>query len=113
MARVGLLALVLVALGACTDDEDRIAFDGQYFRAKAAKVDNDRAQFRVTIKGAEKSYKGARAAAYYEGVSYCIRNYGSSRIKWSIGPETPASAVPIQNGNLIYSGTCPQGRDVL
>ena len=38
------LALAL-ALGACTEKDKRLAFDGQYFRAKSAMVDKD--QFHI------------------------------------------------------------------
>lgn len=104
----GIVALALMA--GCTNSEDRIAFDGKYFRAKARKVEKQRDMFEVSVKGVSQSLDGARQAAEYEGVKYCVSFFGSSDIYWMIGPETPDVSLPIEGDTLTYKGRCPQAR---
>lgn len=107
--RVLLSTLSLLGLlAACTSRADRVAFEGQYFNAKARKVDGQFDVFTVRVKGASRSLAGARAAAEYEAVKYCVNNFGNSDIIWTIGPDTPTAALPRDGDTITYQGTCPQ-----
>lgn len=100
------LALAL-ALGACTEKDKRLAFDGQYFRAKSAMVDKDnREHFVVTVQKPGQSLSGARQAGAHEGTFYCIRNFGTSRIKWEVGPDMPDADLVLEKGVLTLTGEC-------
>jgi len=105
-------ALMILAAGAllagCANDNERVAFDGQYFRTNLSKVDGQRDIFQVTVKDAAKSIDGARAAARYEAVKHCVGLYGNSDIIWSLGPDAPASALRMNGGALTFQGRCPQ-----
>ena len=105
-------ALMLLTAGTllagCSGDDDRVAFDGQYFRAKVSKIDGQRDVFQVTVKDAAKSIDGARAAARYEATKYCVSLYGNSDIIWTLGPDAPASALRLDGGALTFQGRCPQ-----
>ncbi|MEW9919163.1 hypothetical protein AB2B41_06090 [Marimonas sp. MJW-29] len=100
-------AAVLVLLAGCTDSKNRIAFDGQYFRAKASKVDNTRHAFTVRVRDVSRSLDGAIAAGRHEGISYCVNNFGSSDIEWTVGPDTPPEQLQITDNTLVFQGVCP------
>ena len=86
---------------------EKQSFDGVFFRAKADRVDrNDLSLFTTTVSPASASFEAARAAAEHEGIKYCIENFGTSRITWTIGPETASAGVPIENDRLSYQGRC-------
>lgn len=106
----GIGVAVLVSIAGCSSSEDRIAFEGQYFKAKARKVEKQRDVFTVSVKGVSRSLDGARQAAEYEGTKYCVSYFGSSDIYWTVGPDTPATSLPIENDTLTYQGRCPQAR---
>lgn len=91
----------------CNLRDDRIAFEGHYFRAKLSKVDGQRDVFTVTVRDAAKSLEGAREAGRYEATKYCIKNYGSSDITWVVGPDTPAQNLAVVDGSLVFQGACP------
>jgi hypothetical protein len=101
------LCIVTVLLGACTPKEDRITFDGKYFRTKVSKVDGQRDVFTLQVRNASQSIEGAREAARYEGTVYCVNNYGSSDITWAVGPDAPAENLRLDGDSLIFSGSCP------
>lgn len=95
-------------LAACSNDNDRIQFEGYGFRAKASAVDRDtRHLFTVSIRDVSRSLEGARAAGLYYGTEYCINLYGSSDITWSVGPDTPAEELRLVDDTLVYEGACP------
>lgn len=102
------LAGALAVVAACTKKEDRILFEGHYYKAKASAVDRKQglADFVVTVPDVSVSLDGARAAGAYEATRYCIKNFGSSRIEWAIGPETEPQDLPIDKDKLTYRGTC-------
>ncbi|MGJ8545112.1 MAG: hypothetical protein ACSHWZ_06680 [Sulfitobacter sp.] len=100
---------VLVAaslLGACSSKEDRVLFDGQYFRSKASRVGDDFEVFNVTVKPVSASFQGAREAGVYEATTYCVNNFGSSEIAWAVGPDTPPQALSIEKDTLVFQGRC-------
>lgn len=105
MQKPVLALLAVAALAACESREDRVLFDGIYFRSKAAKIDKDQPQsFTVTVNGFSQSADGAREAGRYEGTKYCIANYGTSNIEWSQGPDDEQLAV--DGDKLVLAGTC-------
>lgn len=103
-----LVCAMVAGLAACERPEDRITFNGFYFRAKSAPVDKKvtLAEFIVSVKDVSQSIDGARAAGGYEGTTYCIKNFGTSRIKWAVGPATPPENLRIADDTLIFQGTC-------
>ncbi len=104
---VGVAALALAA--GCIKREDRLQpFDGHYYRAKASAVDKKatRAVFTSNVWEVSQSLDGARQAAEYEGVRYCIAQYGTSQIEWTVGPETKPEFLTIENDQLTFKGRC-------
>ncbi len=104
---LAILALVAGALVAgCTKQEDRILFDGKYFRTKVSKVDKQRDVFQVTVNDPQKSIEGAREAGRHAGNAYCVKTFGSSDITWAIGPDS--EQLRIADNKLVFQGKCPQ-----
>ena len=107
--RAGALAFgAAIALAGCqaNDDKDRLAFDGFYFKAKSAKIDDTLSGFTVAVFDASRSLVGARQAAAYEGVRYCIALDGTSRIRWQVGPNTPDDQLALVDDTVIFQGEC-------
>lgn len=102
------LALLLAAVAGCTKKDDRVLFNGLYFKTKARPIDKKKtlAEFTVTVKDVAQSLDAAREAGGYEGVRYCIANFGSSRIDWTVGPETEPGQLTIVDNTLVFQGTC-------
>ena len=108
MKTISLIAALSLGLVAgCTNSKDRLAFDGQYFRTKVARVDGQRDVFTVRIRDVARSLDGAREAGRHAGVSHCVENFGSSDIEWAVGPDTPPEQLQIADNTLIFSGICP------
>lgn len=107
MKKLVLLVTAAAILGGCQSREDRIAFDGKYFRTKLSKVDGQRDVFTVVVKNAAQSINGAREAARYEATVYCVNTYGSSDITWVVGPDSPAENLRLVDDGLVFSGSCP------
>jgi hypothetical protein len=97
-----------LALTACENKNDRIAFDGEFFRTKVKKVDKQLDVFTVNIRDVSRSLDGAREAGRYAGTEYCVAQFGSSEIEWSVGPETPTEQLQVVDDTLIFSGVCPK-----
>lgn len=107
MKQIVLLCVAAGLLTGCTSREDRIAFDGKYFRTKLSKVDGQRDVFTLTVKNASQSIDGAREAARYEATVYCVNTYGSSDITWVVGPDTPPENLRLVDDSLTFQGSCP------
>lgn len=103
---LGVLFAGALIVSACTSEEERIRFDGIFFRAKAAKVEDDRSKFAATVFNAVQAIDSAREAGRYEGTKYCIANYGTSRIAWALGPDDPEEKLQIRDGALLLEGRC-------
>lgn len=104
-----LLAATLVVPVACgRDNPNRVPFDGVVFKSKTKAVDKkvSRADFTSTIYDVSQSLDGAREAARYQGTIYCVTNYGTSNIAWTIGPETDAGRLAIVDNNITFRGSC-------
>lgn len=99
-----LMALVLVT--GCEKRKDRVAFDGQFFKAKAKKVGENLADIQITVSPVSASLGGAREAGRYEATKYCIENFGLSDMTWTAGPDADAAALTIENDTLYLRGTC-------
>ena len=84
-----------------------VKFDGHYFAGRASKSSVDPHGFSVRIRNAAKSIAGAREAARYEATIYCIEQFGTSDIIWSIGPDD--EAISLSNGSLTIAGRCDPG----
>lgn len=106
--RLAVVALVCLAtLPACTRNEQRVLFDGVYFRTKAKAVDkSNRQDFVVNVPKVARSVNGAREAGRFEGTRYCISNFGTSEILWSIGPDTADGRLVVENNDFNFRGTC-------
>jgi len=104
MILISLAALVLVA--GCEKRSERIAFDGQFYKGKAKKVDDVLSQFQVSVSPVSASLEGAREAGRHEGTKYCIENYGTSDIVWAIGPESEDAELIIEKDTLYLRGEC-------
>lgn len=104
----GLLIAAALSLVACGDRRDeRVLFDGEYFRAKAARIDRDQRQdFTVQVGDISRSFQGALEAGRYEGTRYCIEEFGTSDIIWSSGPDDDPESLQIDKGRLTLRGTC-------
>ena len=104
------LATVVVAstlVAACSGtirNVNAVKFDGHYFAGRASKSSADPHGFSVRIRNAAKSIAGAREAARYEATIYCIEQFGTSDIIWSIGPDD--EAISLSNRSLTLTGRC-------
>ena len=104
------LATVLFAstlVAACSGtmrNVNAVKFDGHYFAGRASKNSADPHDFSVRIRNAAKSIAGAREAARYEATIYCIEQFGTSDIVWSIGPDD--EAISLSNRSLTLAGRC-------
>ena len=104
------LATVVVAstlVAACSGtirNVNAVKFDGHYFAGRASKSSADPHGFSIRIRNAAKSIAGAREAARYEATIYCIQQFGTSDIIWSIGPDD--EAISLSNRSLTLAGRC-------
>ncbi len=105
---VPVLLIAALAVSACgRKDEERILFDGYEFKAKSDNASkDDRKMFTVSVKRADQSIQGALEAGRHEGKSYCLKNYGTSEIAWTRGPDDPGAAAYVDGNRLTLSGTC-------
>ncbi|KUJ76769.1 hypothetical protein AVO45_09685 [Ruegeria marisrubri] len=105
---MGALAVLALVAGCGQSKEDRILFDGHYFKTKAKVVDKrvTLADFTVRVDDVSASLDGAREAGRYAGTRYCIENYGTSRIKWKVGPDTEPQQLRVVDDTLTFAGTC-------
>lgn len=104
---IGLLLIAVLLLAACTERKaDRVAFDGQFFRASAKKVDKRRLNFEVTVRPVSASLEGAVAAGEFEATRYCVGNFGTSNIEWTNGPAPEDGRLLVTNDRLTLTGTC-------
>lgn len=108
-----LLKLIVIAAlatgaGCSGKKKDRVAFDGVVFKTKTKPVDKKKslADFTTTIFDVSRSLDGAREAAAYEGVKYCIANYGTSEINWVVGPDTEPENLTVVDDDITFQGQC-------
>jgi hypothetical protein len=107
MRGFSIITLTALALTACSNKEDTgLRFDGQYFQTKAKKAEDSLVEFTVTVTPVSSSVEGALAAGEYEGTRYCIKNFGTSVIEWSVGPKTDPKQVHVVDDTLTFLGRC-------
>jgi len=107
MWRVSLLVLVAVGLTACTKKDDRVLFDGLYFKAKTKRDGDNYANFITTISPASAGIEPALEAGRYEGTKYCLaNNFGTSIVHWTVGPDTDPAKLVIVDNEITLRGRC-------
>ncbi|MDQ2095374.1 hypothetical protein [Rhodalgimonas zhirmunskyi] len=113
MMRNGVHILLVTAVGlslagcAKLKREKGVLFDGKAFRTKVAQVDEDRADFVVTVFKASQSIEGAREAARWSATRYCIQQYGDSGKEWvGAGPDSEGAQLTLRDDQLQFRGRC-------
>ena len=85
-------------------EENKVSFDGYYFSSKLTRNKLDDRSFDLKIRRANRSLLGAREAGRYEATRFCIKNYGTSDIKWVLGPDD--QSIGLTGKVLKLSGQC-------
>ncbi|MEB3831136.1 hypothetical protein LKK83_27035 [Phormidium sp. CCY1219] len=100
----------LAACGGKTREEKRMRFDGIAFRtsAKAINKRETLADFRIEVRDALQSQRGALAAADHQAKRYCIVNFGTSRFDWTnIALDAEGNYnIQLDKGDAVYTGRC-------
>ncbi|MGB1331696.1 MAG: hypothetical protein ACPG6M_03830 [Paracoccaceae bacterium] len=104
LAKVVVASTLVAACSGTTRNVNAVKFDGHYFAGRASKSSADPHGFSVRIRNAAKSIAGARDAARYEATIYCIEQFGTSDIIWSIGPDD--EAISLSNRSMTLAGRC-------
>lgn len=87
-------------------ENNRVAFDGIYFKSRLNADKADTMAFAVTVAGASQNIDAAREAGRYEATKYCVNNFGNSEVDWSAGPDAPLGALVISDDTLNLAGRC-------
>lgn len=97
-----------VAIAGCSKKSERVYFNGNYYPTKARAADrSDRQSFTVAVRRADQGLAGAREAGRYGGKQYCLKNYGTSEIEWTVGPDAPDASLGRSRGSsIVFSGRC-------
>ena len=85
-------------------EENKVSFDGYYFSSKLTRNKLDDRSFDLKVRRANRSLLGAREAGRYEATRFCIKNYGTSDIKWVLGPDD--QSIGLTGKVLKLSGQC-------
>ena len=85
-------------------EENKVSFDGYYFSSKLSRSKLDDRSFDLTVRRANRSLLGAREAGRYEATRFCIKNFGTSDIKWVLGPDD--QSIGLTGKVLKLSGQC-------
>ena len=105
---IGFLSWSCLMLLSCSNpldpEENKIAFDGYYFSSKLSRSKLDDRSFDLTVRRANRSLPGAREAGRYEATRFCIKNFGTSDIKWVMGPDD--QSIGLTGKVLKLSGQC-------
>ena len=105
---IGFLIWPFLMLVGCSNplepEENKITFDGYYFSSKLSRSKLDDRSFDLTIKRANRSLLGAREAGRYEATRFCVKNFGTSDIKWVLGPDD--QSIGLTGKVLKLSGKC-------
>lgn len=103
----GLACSFLVTVG-CSNpfelEENKIAFDGYNFSSKLTPNKSDDRLFDLTVRRANRSLSGAREAGRYAATKFCIKNFGTSDIKWVLDPDD--ESIGLTGKVLKLSGQC-------
>ena len=105
---IGFLSWSCLMLLSCSNpldpEENKIAFDGYYFSSKLSRSKLDDRSFDLTVRRANRSLLGAREAGRYEATRFCIKNFGTSDIKWVMGPDD--QSIGLTGKVLKLNGQC-------
>ena len=105
---VGVLMCSFFIMMACSNpfelEENKVSFDGYYFSSKLSRSKLDDRSFDLTVRRANRSLLGAREAGRYEATRFCIKNFGTSDIKWVLGPDD--QSIGLTGKVLKLSGQC-------
>ena len=105
---MGLAASSFLIMVGCSNplelEENKISFDGYYFSSKLSRSKLDDRSFDLTVRRANRSLSGAREAGRYEATRFCIKNFGTSDIKWVLGPDD--QSIGLTGKVLKLSGQC-------
>ena len=105
---MGLAASSFLMMTGCSNpfelEENKVSFDGYYFSSKLSRSKLDDRSFDLTVRLANRSLSGAREAGRYEATKFCIKNYGTSDIKWVLGPDD--QTIGLTGKVLKLSGQC-------
>ena len=105
---IGLLPWSFLIVVGCSNplepEENKVAFDGYYFSSKLTRDKLDYRSFDLTVRRANRSLSGAREAGRYEATRFCIKNFGTSDIKWVLGPDD--QSIGLTGKVLKLSGQC-------
>ena len=85
-------------------EENKVSFDGYYFSSKLSRSKLDDRSFDLKVRRANRSLSGAREAGRYEATRFCIKNYGTSDIKWVLGPDD--QSIGLTGKVLKLKGQC-------
>lgn len=92
-------------LGGCAQNGEN-DFVGSEYRSKSWPVKGDRQAFVVVVSGAGADGSAPREAARYRATQYCLGNFGTSDIDWTVGPETSSDGLRRWRGGLVFYGRC-------
>ena len=105
---MGLAASSFLMITGCSNpfelEENKVSFDGYYFSSKLSRSKLDDRSFDLIVRRANRSLSGAREAGRYEATRFCIKNYGTSDIKWVLGPDD--QSIGLTGKVLKLSGQC-------
>ena len=85
-------------------EENKVSFDGYYFSSKISRNKSDNRSFDLKVRRANRSLIGAREAGRYEATRFCIKNFGTSDVKWILGPDD--QSIGLTGKVLKLSGQC-------
>ena len=85
-------------------EENKVSFDGYYFSSKLSRNKSDNRSFDLKVRRANRSLIGAREAGRYEATRFCIKNFGTSDVKWILGPDD--QSIGLTGKVLKLSGQC-------
>lgn len=106
MKTIVTMLMLVGLLAACSSEAEKISFDGQFYRTKLSDLD-ERHKFQVTVSPVSASLLGAKEAARYEATVFCVNEYGSSAIRWVVGPDDADEILPVSGDTLTLEGACP------
>ncbi|MBR9651270.1 hypothetical protein [Thalassovita aquimarina] len=87
-------------------DNNRVAFDGIYFKSRLTAEKDDKMAFAIAVAGASQNLEAAREAGRFEATKYCVTNFGNSDVDWTAGPDAPAENLSLANDTLSLAGRC-------
>lgn len=85
---------------------NRQTFNGQLYSAKLQKDAERPERFVVSVGNLDRGLEGAAEAGRYEAYTYCLKQFGLTDIKWSLGPDVPQQSLRITDGRLSLQGEC-------